>query len=304
MEYVLRTKNLTKAFSSELVVNSVNMNIRKGDIYGFIGKNGAGKTTLMRTIVGLAVPTSGEIELFESKDLDSQRSKIGTIIESPALYPTYTAKQNLIVQQKLLLGKVDLKEIDEILKMVGLDDVGNKKAKKFSLGMKQRLAIAIALIGKPEFLILDEPINGLDPTGIKEIRNLILLLNKEHGITVLISSHILGELSKVVTCYGVIRNGKLIDEFDAKSLRERVQAYLEIKVDSTELAGKIIEENLNTKNYEILENDTIHLYDNIDESSKINSLLVQNGVTVYSISNFGENYEDYFIKLMEGQKDD
>ena len=135
------------------------MNIRKGDIYGFIGKNGAGKTTLMRTIVGLAVPTSGEIELFESKDLDSQRSKIGTIIESPALYPTYTAKQNLIVQQKLLLGKVDLKEIDEILKMVGLDDVGNKKAKKFSLGMKQRLAIAIALIGKPEFLILDEPIN-------------------------------------------------------------------------------------------------------------------------------------------------
>ncbi len=304
MEYVLRTKNLTKAFSSELVVNSVNMNIRKGDIYGFIGKNGAGKTTLMRTIVGLAVPTSGEIELFESKDLDSQRSKIGTIIESPALYPTYTAKQNLIVQQKLLLGKVDLKEIDEILKMVGLDDVGNKKAKKFSLGMKQRLAIAIALIGKPEFLILDEPINGLDPTGIKEIRNLILLLNKEHGITVLISSHILGELSKVVTCYGVIRDGKLIDEFDAKSLRERVQAYLEIKVDSTELAGKIIEENLNTKNYEILENDTIHLYDNIDESSKINSLLVQNGVTVYSISNFGENYEDYFIKLMEGQKDD
>lgn len=304
MEYVLRTKNLTKAFSSELVVNSVNMNIRKGDIYGFIGKNGAGKTTLMRTIVGLAVPTSGEIELFESKDLDSQRSKIGTIIESPALYPTYTAKQNLIVQQKLLLGKVDLKEIDEILKMVGLDDVGNKKAKKFSLGMKQRLAIAIALIGKPEFLILDEPINGLDPTGIKEIRNLILLLNKEHGITVLISSHILGELSKVVTCYGVIHNGKLIDEFDAKSLRERVQAYLEIKVDSTELAGKIIEENLNTKNYEILENDTIHLYDNIDESSKINSLLVQNGVTVYSISNFGENYEDYFIKLMEGQKDD
>lgn len=304
MEYVLRTKNLTKAFSSELVVNSVNMNIRKGDIYGFIGKNGAGKTTLMRTIVGLAVPTSGEIELFESKDLDSQRSKIGTIIESPALYPTYTAKQNLIVQQKLLLGKVDLKEIDEILKMVGLDDVGNKKAKKFSLGMKQRLAIAIALIGKPEFLILDEPINGLDPTGIKEIRNLILLLNKEHGITVLISSHILDELSKVVTCYGVIRNGKLIDEFDAKSLRERVQAYLEIKVDSTELAGKIIEENLNTKNYEILENDTIHLYDNIDESSKINSLLVQNGVTVYSISNFGENYEDYFIKLMEGQKDD
>lgn len=304
MEYVLRTKNLTKAFSSELVVNSVNMNIRKGDIYGFIGKNGAGKTTLMRTIVGLAVPTSGEIELFESKDLDSQRSKIGTIIESPALYPTYTAKQNLIVQQKLLLGKVDLKEIDEILKMVGLDDVGNKKAKKFSLGMKQRLAIAIALIGKPEFLILDEPINGLDPTGIKEIRNLILLLNKEHGITVLISSHILGELSKVVTCYGVIRDGKLIDEFDAKSLRERVQAYLEIKVDSTELAGKIIEENLNTKNYEILENDTIHLYDNIDESSKINSLLVQNGVTVYSISNFGENYEDYFIKLMEGQKND
>lgn len=195
MEYILKTKNLSKTFSSKAAVDSVNMNIRRGDIYGFIGKNGAGKTTLMRMVVGLALPSNGEIELFESKDLDKQRAKIGTIIESPALYPNYTAKQNLIVQQKLF-GKVNLEEIDEVLKIVGLSDVGKKKAKKFSLGMKQRLAIAIALINKPEFLVLDEPINGLDPTGIKEVRDLLLKLNREQGMTILISSHILGNFRK------------------------------------------------------------------------------------------------------------
>ena len=303
MEYVLKTKNLSKTFSSKAAVDSVNMNIRKGDIYGFIGKNGAGKTTLMRMVVGLALPSNGEIELFESKDLDKQRAKIGTIIESPALYPNYTAKQNLIVQQKLF-GKVNLEEIDEVLKIVGLSDVGKKKAKKFSLGMKQRLAIAIALINKPEFLVLDEPINGLDPTGIKEVRDLLLKLNREKGMTILISSHILGELSKVVTCYGIICDGKLIDEFDVHDLETRVKSYLKIKVDNPELASKIIEENLNTKNYKVVSSDTICIYDISDKSSAVNTLLVQNGVTVESITKLGGDYEDYFIKLMGGQSDD
>lgn len=303
MEYALRTKNLSKKFSKKLTVDSVNINIRKGDIYGLIGKNGAGKTTLIRTIVGLAAPTAGEIELFESTDLKKQRYKIGTVIESPAIYPNFTAKQNLIAQQKLF-GKTDINEINQILEIVGLADTGKKKAKNFSLGMKQRLAIAISLIGNPEFLVLDEPINGLDPAGIKDVRDLILKLNKENNITVLISSHILGELAKIATRYGVICNGKLVDEFTPQELQSRVRKCLTVSVDNTELAGKIIEENLNTKNYEIKSDKLIYLYDNIDESSKVNTLLVTNGVIVNFINTIGDDYEPYLIKLMEGSQND
>lgn len=303
MEYALRTKNLSKKFSKKLAIDSVSINIRKGDIYGLIGKNGAGKTTLIRTIVGLAAPTAGEIELFESTDLKKQRYKIGTVIESPAVYPNFTAKQNLIAQQKLF-GKTDINEINQILEIVGLADTGKKKAKNFSLGMKQRLAIAISLIGNPEFLVLDEPINGLDPAGIKDVRDLILKLNKENNITVLISSHILGELAKIATRYGVICNGKLVDEFTPQELQSRVRKCLAINVDNTELTSKIIEENLNTKNYEIKSDKLIYLYDNIDEPSKVNTLLVTNGVIVNSINTIGDDYEPYLIKLMEGSEND
>lgn len=303
MEYALRTKNLSKKFSKKLAIDSVSINIKKGDIYGLIGKNGAGKTTLIRTIVGLAAPTAGEIELFESTDLKKQRYKIGTVIESPAVYPNFTAKQNLIAQQKLF-GKTDINEINQILEIVGLADTGKKKAKNFSLGMKQRLAIAISLIGNPEFLVLDEPINGLDPAGIKDVRDLILKLNKENNITVLISSHILGELAKIATRYGVICNGKLVDEFTPQELQSRVRKCLAINVDNTELSSKIIEENLNTNNYEIKSDKLIYLYDNIDEPSKVNTLLVTNGVIVNSINTIGDDYEPYLIKLMEGSKND
>ncbi len=303
MEYALRTKNLSKKFSKKLAIDSVGINIKKGDIYGLIGKNGAGKTTLIRTIVGLAAPTAGEIELFESTDLKKQRYKIGTVIESPAVYPNFTAKQNLIAQQKLF-GKTDINEINQILEIVGLADTGKKKAKNFSLGMKQRLAIAISLIGNPEFLVLDEPINGLDPAGIKDVRDLILKLNKENNITVLISSHILGELAKIATRYGVICNGKLVDEFTPQELQSRVRKCLAINVDNTELSSKIIEENLNTNNYEIKSDKLIYLYDNIDEPSKVNTLLVTNGVIVNSINTVGDDYEPYLIKLMEGSEND
>lgn len=303
MEYALRTKNLSKKFSKKLAIDSVGINIKKGDIYGLIGKNGAGKTTLIRTIVGLAAPTAGEIELFESTDLKKQRYKIGTVIESPAVYPNFTAKQNLIAQQKLF-GKTDINEINQILEIVGLADTGKKKAKNFSLGMKQRLAIAISLIGNPEFLVLDEPINGLDPAGIKDVRDLILKLNKENNITVLISSHILGELAKIATRYGVICNGKLVDEFTPQELQSRVRKCLAINVDNTQLTSKIIKESLNTNNYEIKSDKLIYLYDNIDEPSKVNTLLVTNGVIVNSINTVGDDYEPYLIKLMEGSEND
>ena len=225
MDYVLQTYDLTKNFRNKPAVNKVNMNVKKGEIYGFIGKNGAGKTTLIRMVAGLAKPTEGSIKLFNSNNLDEQRVKTGTLIENPAIYPNLTAKQNLYYYCRLL-GIDPSATIDSTLALVGLSDTGKKKAKNFSLGMKQRLAIAIALLGDPEFLMLDEPINGLDPSGIREVRELVLRLNKERNITILISSHILGELSKIATCYGIINNGILVDEFSKEELEERCSREL------------------------------------------------------------------------------
>ena len=222
MSVILRTNHVTKRYGSRPVVSDLSMTIHKGDIYGFTGKNGAGKTTLIRMITGLAAPSDGNMLLFGKPDLLEGRKKIGTVIESPAFYPGMTARENLTAQCRLQ-GE-DSAQVDEILALVGLDDTGKKKARNFSLGMRQRLAIAIALIGTPELLILDEPTNGLDPEGIKEIRELILKLNKEKDITVLISSHILGELSKFATRYGIIHQGRLIEEFTEDELWERCHA--------------------------------------------------------------------------------
>ena len=223
MSVILRTNQLTKRYAHRTVVDHLSMTIHEGDIYGFIGKNGAGKTTLIRMITGLAAPDDGTILMFGSPDLPEGRKFTGTVIESPALYPGMTAKENLLAQYKLQ-GIRNESQADSILTLVGLDDAGTKKAKDFSLGMRQRLAIGIALIGNPKFLILDEPTNGLDPEGIKEIRDLILRLNHDRKITVLISSHILGELSKFATRYGIIHQGKLIDEFTEEQLIQRCSA--------------------------------------------------------------------------------
>lgn len=219
MSVILRTNHLTKHYGHHTAVHDLSMTIHQGDIYGFIGKNGAGKTTLIRIIAGLAAPDDGQILLFGKPDLLKGRKRIGTVIESPALYPGMTARENMIAQCKL--QNADLSQIEPILKLVGLHDTGKKKAKQFSLGMKQRLAIGLALIGNPEFLLLDEPTNGLDPEGIREIRELILKLNKDRKITVLISSHILGELSKLATRYGIIHEGRLLEEFTENELWER-----------------------------------------------------------------------------------
>ena len=223
MSVILRTNQLTKRYAHRTVVDHLSMTIHEGDIYGFIGKNGAGKTTLIRMITGLAAPDDGTILMFGSPDLPEGRKFTGTVIESPALYPGMTAKENLLAQYKLQ-GIRNESQADSILTLVGLDDAGTKKAKDFSLGMRQRLAIGIALIGNPKFLILDEPTNGLDPEGIKEIRDLILRLNHDRKITVLISSHILGELSKFATRYGIIHQGKLIDEFTEEQLIQSCSA--------------------------------------------------------------------------------
>lgn len=297
MEYVLQTNSLTKIFGKKPAVNQVSMNVKRGDIYGFIGKNGAGKTTLIRMVSGLAKPSNGSIRLFESDNLDKVRNKVGTMIENPAIYPNMTAKQNL-TYYCLLLGLDQHSTVDEMLQLVGLSDTGRKKAKNFSLGMKQRLAIAIALLDDPEFLLLDEPINGLDPAGIKEVRELILRLNRERKITIVISSHILGELSKIATCYGVINNGVLVDEFTNEELEQRCIGVLQVKVDNTAKSEEILK-SIGITEYTVEHDNTLLIKNAKEKAGEINSELSKNGVMVNSCSVVGQDLEGYFMQLME-----
>ena len=236
MDYVIETKALTKKYGERAVVNQVSVHVKKGDIYGLIGKNGAGKTTLMRLILGLAVPTSGEVILFGGEKPASARKKIGSLVEAPALYKNETAYENM--KRFSYLAPTSDDEIKRLLEFVGLGDTGTKKAGAFSLGMKQRLGIAIALLGDPEILILDEPINGLDPAGIREIRNTITELN-EKGITFMISSHILDELGKIATNYGIVNDG-VLEEISAKELQDKCRASLEVVTGDGKKAAKVL----------------------------------------------------------------
>ena len=226
MEYLIETKNLTKRFGAQKAVDDVSMHVRRGEIYGLIGKNGAGKTTLMRMLLGMSAPNSGEIRLFDSDKPNEARRGIGSLIEEPALYKNHTAFENL--KRFAILVPTPDDELHELLKLVGLENTGRKKAGQFSLGMKQRLGIAIAMLGKPELLILDEPINGLDPAGIKEIRDLILRLNAR-GITFMISSHLLDELGKIATQFGIMANGSLVEEISSEKLAEKGGGYRECR---------------------------------------------------------------------------
>lgn len=295
MEYVIETKNLTKKFNNKIAVDNVNLHVEKGDIYGFIGRNGAGKTTTMRAILGTLIPTSGEIILFGSKDLDKQRRKIGSLIEAPGIYKNCSAFENM--KRFSILAGGDDKQINELLEFVGLGNTGKKKAGQFSLGMKQRLGIAIALLGDPELLVLDEPINGLDPAGIKEIRDVILRLNKEKGVTFIISSHLLDELGKVATRYGIIHAGELVEEISAVDLQERCKTCLNIITKDTKKAEEVLKKNNLDKNYKI-DGDKISIYSGVEHPEKINEILVKAGVPVEELSFSGSGFEDYFIERL------
>ena len=292
-EYVIETRALTKKFPGKLAVDHVDMHIKKGDIYGFIGKNGAGKTTAMKLILGLLNPTFGEIDLFGNTDYVHGRKRIGSLIEAPGLYKNFSAYENM-KRFSIIFGGTD-KEIKEILTLVGLSDVGGRKVANYSLGMKQRLGIAVALLGNPEIMILDEPMNGLDPAGIKEIRDTILNLNKEKGVTFLISSHILDELAKIATTYGIINNGRLVDEIDAETLMKRCENKLVIKVSDTKKALTILEKEGYLENYK-QEGDTITMFDHLDMPSVINEKLVNGGIGVYELAKSSSDFEDYFIE--------
>ena len=297
METVLRTVGLTKRFGRASAVDHVSMTVNKGDIYGFIGKNGAGKTTFMRVVLGLSAPTEGTVELFGGLSPEEAGKKIGALIEAPGIFPHCTAKENM--KRFAILKDEDESKIDGLLDFVGLGDVGNKKAGKFSLGMKQRLGIAIAMLGDPELLILDEPVNGLDPTGMKEIRDLILRLNREKGITVLISSHLLDELSKIVTRYGIINNGVLVDEIDASEMKAKTGHRLIIVVDDVEKTVSLLEKEVGKDSIGI-NGHAIGLSSGLDRTAELNALLVKNGVAVSSLSVKTDGLEKYFIEKVGG----
>lgn len=293
MDYVVKTENLTKKFGNKIAVNAVSMNIERGDIYGFIGKNGAGKTTTMKLLLGTSLPNGGKIELFGSGELNKQRARIGSLIESPGLYKNCTAYENM-KRFSILNGGSD-SEIKHILDFVGLGEVGNKKVKAYSLGMKQRLGIAIALLGDPELLVLDEPINGLDPAGIKEVRDLILRLNKEKQITVLVSSHLLDELSKIVTKYGIINHGFLVEEITAEELNFRCRKYLSVGVDDAQKAVTVIKEIMPDATVE-QDDKSVKVFTEPSDRAELLERLVKAGVRVNEFYDKQGGFEDYFIK--------
>lgn len=296
---VLQTNGLTKTYRRRNVVNNVDMKIEKGDIYGFIGKNGAGKTTLMKMICGLARPSAGNFTLFDSDNIQEGRKKIGCVIEQPALFPGMTARENLIYYSKMQ-GCDKSTDCDRILSVVGLPDTGKLKTKGFSLGMKQRLSIAIALLGNPEFLVLDEPINGLDPAGILEVRQLLLRMQRDEGMTVLISSHILGELGKMATRYGIINAGNLVEEFTAEELHQKAVHYVRISTDDQEGACQILREQFGVEKIKILPDSSVCVYERTEEIGAMNRALVSRDITVSHLAVEGQDMEKYFVERMGG----
>ncbi|MFT8316240.1 MAG: ABC transporter ATP-binding protein [Clostridium sp.] len=302
MNYILRTINLTKTFREKQVVSSVNMNIKKGEIYGFLGPNGAGKTTVMRMITNLIKPTIGEIEIFGDRLTNKSYEilkRMGAIIEYPVFYDKLTARENLELHCEYM-GYYDKNQIDKVLNMVNLNGINDKAVKDLSLGMKQRLGIARAIITKPQLLILDEPINGLDPIGIKEVRNLLKMLNEEYGITILISSHILGEIEQIADTIGVLNNGRLIEEVTMDSIRQLNTDYIEIITKDCTIAAYILENDLSISNFKIIDNNLIRIYDLKVPQNNISKTLILKGVNIEAINKKNSSLEDHFLKLLNG----
>lgn len=299
-ELLLQTMALTKQYGRHRAVDQVSMHIKKGAIYGFIGRNGAGKTTTLRMISGLASPTAGEIELFgcRGRELSRIRSRVGCLIEGPGLYGSMSARDNLKMKS-MLLGVYKRGYEEELLDIVGLGGVGKKPVKRYSLGMKQRLGIALALVGEPDLLVLDEPINGLDPQGIAEVRDTVMKLNRERNMTILISSHILEELSKIATDYGIIHNGTLLQELTNEELMEKCSERLEVTLDDPERAVPVMD-RLGIKRYQVADREHIYIFERLEESAALNMAFAKAGIPVRGISVTNEELETYFLKLTGG----
>ncbi|MCU9614908.1 ATP-binding cassette domain-containing protein [Caldibacillus lycopersici] len=297
---ILKATNVSKIYGKQKALDKVTIEMKRGMIYGLIGENGAGKSTFMRTIMGLLSIDEGDIELFgESgkKGLQLARRRMGQSIETPALYPELTARDNLRVQAAN--GGVSEREIDHLLRLMGIEGTGKKKVKNFSLGMRQRLAIASTLITNPEFLILDEPTNGLDPSGIVEMREIIQRLVHERGITVLLSSHLLDELSQIATHYGILHKGKLVKELSKEELANETRQYIELETTAVQKAVIVLDE-LGISDYEVVHSTGIHIYERLDDVARINRALVLANVNVTRVGTTRQKLEDYFLQLTGG----
>lgn len=299
---IIRTNQLTKVLDNNEVVSGVNMCIRKGEIYGFLGPNGAGKTTLFKMILNLLKPTSGELIVFDElvKSCSYEYLKrVGSLIEYPVFYDDLTAAENLEIHCEYM-GYYKENAIEETLRLVNLVGVNNKKIKEFSLGMKQRLGIARALITKPEILVLDEPINGLDPLGIVEVRQLLKMLSRDYGMTILISSHIISEIELIADRIGVIHRGKLVKEVTLEQARLDHAGYIEVKLTDIDKGSKVLDTLVKSRNFKVLSDQQIRIYDSEVTVSDITKAFVANGIEILSISQIDNSLEDYFIDLIDG----
>lgn len=296
----IQTIGLCKRYGNKNAVNNLSIQVPKGSVYGFIGRNGAGKSTTQRMICGLASPTAGEIKLFERPVTDpAVRRKIGTLIEQPGIYPGMSALENVILQGYSIGLENPKKSALEALDAVGLSKAVKKKAKHLSLGMKQRLGLAIAMLGNPELLILDEPINGLDPEGIVQLREVIANLHRDRGVTIFISSHILGELSKIATHYGIIKDGELIEQISAEELANKRKDYLTVKVEDAPKAAQLLSKELHIPAMEVVSSREIHL-PGFKDTAAVNRILYSNNYNVEEVFLHQQDLEEYFIELMGG----
>lgn len=303
---ILETKNVSRKFGEFTAIQPTSISIHTGDIYALIGKNGAGKTTIFKMITGQMYPSSGEISLFgktSEKNLLEERKKMGAIIEEPGFFPNFTARQNL-EYYRIQRGIPDVQCEIKALEEAGLTNTGKKKFKNFSLGMKQRLGLALALMTHPAFLILDEPTNGLDPEGIVEMRNLLLKLNREKKITILISSHILTEVHSMANRFAFIDNGSILEEITKEELQKRSNKYLKITVDDVEKATVILEKYCADAEYEVMPDNIIRLFGYLEKSDYVNQVLTENKIRIFAIQQQGENLEEYFLNLVGGGHND
>ena len=298
MKDIIVTQNLTKMYGDKAAVSSMDMHVKQGDIYGFIGRNGSGKSTTLKMLCGLAFPTQGSIRVFgQSLSQESVRKRIGVLIESPGLEGGRSAYENMYLKASLM-GIVDPdKEIRELLILTGLNPDNKKLVKRYSMGMKQRLGIAMALLGGPDLLILDEPINGLDPEGMNQLRSLLVDLNQKKGVTILVSSHILGELSKMATRYGIIKDGCLVKEISKEELSAECKDYLYLKTSDSKMAAVLLEEKLRIRNYEVRPEGEIRIYQKAD-SGQITTVMTSAGISVFAIYGHQQDLEGYFLDLM------